>query len=102
MRCSNFIAGTFPTLPVARKFSISARAADFFCVRSRKMESLGSVLKATPNRSPPAKSLALSISRSTFFKFGGGGERRAIPRQCDGVYCCHLLEHLEPAQLFEL
>lgn len=36
------------------------------------------------------------------FQFLRREEMRQIARECDGVYCCHLLEHLEPAQLFEL
>jgi len=40
--------------------------------------------------------------QSDIFSFFKSTEGRKIAADCDGIYCAHVLEHLEPEEVFEL
>jgi SAM-dependent methyltransferase len=40
--------------------------------------------------------------KANIFDFLRADNFREIRERCDGVYCCHVIEHLEPEEVFEL
>ena len=44
----------------------------------------------------------LTYLESDIFSFFASPEGQAAAATCDGVYCCHVLEHLDPPRVFEL
>ena len=44
----------------------------------------------------------LRYFEADMFEFFERPDGRALAAQCDGVYCCFVLEHLDPEQVFEL
>ena len=48
------------------------------------------------------ESKGLQFSRMDIFSFFASPEGQALASTCDGVYCAHVIEHLEPVEVFEL
>lgn len=70
------------------------------CLRERGMEGLG--VESHAGSADEGEGKGLSYCRRDIFDFFGSDEGRALAAGCDGVYCAHVIEHLEPAEVFEL
>lgn len=44
----------------------------------------------------------INYIKADIFEFLRADDYHEVATQCDGVYCCHVIEHLEPAEVFEL
>jgi O-antigen chain-terminating methyltransferase len=44
----------------------------------------------------------LEYFKADIFEFYQSADGQAIARECDGVYCSFVIEHLDPAEVFEL
>ncbi len=49
-----------------------------------------------------AEAKGLIFSRMDIFEFFSSEDGQKLASTCDGVYCAHVLEHLDPGQVFEL
>jgi 2-polyprenyl-3-methyl-5-hydroxy-6-metoxy-1,4-benzoquinol methylase len=69
-------------------------------LRERGIAGLG--VENYPRSIAAGEKFGVEYIKADIFEFLRSNESRKIVRQCDGVYCCHVIEHLEPAEVFEL
>jgi len=74
----------------------------FFCRALKEKGIAGVGVENHAESIAAGEKFGVEYIRIDVFEFLRRADMREITRQCDGVYCCHLIEHLEPAQVFEL
>jgi 2-polyprenyl-3-methyl-5-hydroxy-6-metoxy-1,4-benzoquinol methylase len=70
------------------------------CLKDRAISGLGVESHIPSVEQGEANGLA--FSRMDIFEFFRSVEGQNLSSTCDGVYCAHVLEHLDPEQVFEL
>jgi O-antigen chain-terminating methyltransferase len=74
-----------------------------FFLREAKEAGLHAVgVENHPGSVQEGKDQGLSYFETDMFLFFQSPEGQALAKNCDGVYCAHVLEHLEPEKVFEL
>jgi SAM-dependent methyltransferase len=74
----------------------------FFLRELKKRGIAGLGVENYPGSIAAGEKFGVNYIRANIFDFLCSDNFRQIREQCDGVYCCHVIEHLEPEEVFKL
>lgn len=70
------------------------------CLRNGGIEGIG--VESYGPSAEEGEAKGIQFVRNDIFQFFNSPEGQTIAAECDGVYCSHVLEHLDPEEVFEL
>lgn len=70
------------------------------CLREQGIDGLG--VESHSESAGEGEAKGLLYCRRDIFDFFRSEEGRRLAAECDGVYCAHVIEHLDPEEVFEL
>lgn len=70
------------------------------CLKAQNVDGIG--VESHEESVRQGENKGLEYVKMDIFAFFESGEGRRIAASCDGVYCAHVLEHLDPEEVFKL
>ena len=74
----------------------------FFLRELKKKGIAGFGVENHPESIAAGEKFGVQYIKADIFDFIRSDNCHEVAGQCDGVYCCHVIEHLQPAEVFEL